>query len=111
MSLASYLPLTETTYYILLSLAPGPRHGYAIIKNCTRLSENRLVMSTGTLYGALKRLLDAGWIERSEDPQPNPTERERKTYSLTELGRQILNAEVDRLRSLLLAADRQENFA
>ena len=61
---AGSLPLTETTFYILLSLSPGSSHGYAILKDVERLSEGRLVLSTGTLYGALKRLLERDWIER-----------------------------------------------
>ena len=61
-------PMTETTYFILLSLAPGPSHGYAIMKDVQQLSQARVVLSTGTLYGALKRLLELGWIERVDDP-------------------------------------------
>ncbi len=64
----SNLPLTETTYFILLSLAPGPRHGYSIMKDVLQLSSGRVELSTGTLYSALKRLLDQNWIQRTEDP-------------------------------------------
>ena len=72
----SNLPLTETTLYILLSLAPGPRHGYAIMKDVRALSHNRVELSTGTLYSALKRLLDQNWIRerlsgQSETPYEN----------------------------------------
>lgn len=100
------LPLTEATLFILLSLAPEPKHGYAIMKDVQALSENRVVLSTGTLYGALKRLLEQGWIERVEDADGVPEEsgRPRKAYALTGLGRRILDAEVARLRSLILAA-------
>lgn len=105
----SFLPLTETTFFILLSLSPGPRHGYAIIKDSALLSGNRLTMSTGTLYGALKRLLELEWIERQDDPQPNPTDRERKVYTLTDLGRSILNAEIHRLRGIVQVIDRNES--
>ena len=62
-------PLTESTYFILLSLSPEPKHGYAIMKEVQELSEGRVVLSTGTLYGALKRLLDEGWIIRLEEIQ------------------------------------------
>lgn len=92
---------------MLLSLAPGPKHGYAIMKEVEGLSDGRLKLSTGTLYGAIQRLLDQGWIRRVEDPIPNDTDRERKSYDLTELGRRILNAEIERLRKLVAVAQLQ----
>lgn len=97
-------PLTETTLYILLALEPGPRHGYAILKAVEVLSSGRVSLSTGTLYGAIKRLLDAAWIERGPDPLPNDTDRERKAYRLTKLGRSILLAEINRLERLAFVA-------
>ena len=101
MEIQENLPLSEATFFIMLSLAPAPKHGYAIMKEVEALSEGRLLLSTGTLYGALKRLLEQGWIERVEDPQPDDTDRQRKAYRLSELGRRILEAETVRLRSLL----------
>jgi DNA-binding PadR family transcriptional regulator len=98
------LPLTETTYFIMLSLAPEPRHGYAIMKDVTALSDSRVVLSTSTLYGALKRLLEQGWIKRVDDPEPNDTVRPRKVYVLTDLGQRVLKEEVARLRALVTAA-------
>jgi DNA-binding PadR family transcriptional regulator len=100
-------PLTEATFYILLSLSPGPKHGYAIMKEVKELSHGRIVFSTGTLYGALRRLLEQAWIIRVEDPEPNPTDRERKAYSLTEVGREMVSAEIERLRSLLMIAQKR----
>jgi DNA-binding PadR family transcriptional regulator len=97
----SCLPLRETTFFILLSLAANPRHGYAVMKDVEDLSGGRVTLSTGTLYGALKRLLDQRWVERVEDPAPDGTERERKHYALTRLGRQILDAEITRLQVLV----------
>lgn len=98
------LPLTESTFYILLSLAPGPKHGYAIMKDVKTLSENRVVLSTGTLYGAIKRLLDQGWILRVDEPAEEGNGRERKAYLLTRHGRRILEAETARLGKLYQAA-------
>ncbi len=98
------LPLTETTYFILLSLAPGPRHGYAIMKDVRQLSRGRVALSTGTLYSALKRLLDEGWIDRAEAQQEPVDGRGRKDYRLTPLGQRILEAEVQRLQGLVSAA-------
>ncbi len=103
----SYLPLSEAVFFILLSLAPGPRHGYAILKEVATLSQERVNLSTGTLYGALKRMLEQNWIERVDDPQPNPTDRERKAYILTPFGRSVLKAELVRLRRLVDVAGLQ----
>jgi DNA-binding PadR family transcriptional regulator len=101
------LPLREPTFFILLSLSPGPKHGYAILKEVEILSEGRVMLSTGTLYGAIKRLLDRDWIKRVTDPIPNSTDRERKAYTLTELGRRVLNAEIQRLQQLVSVAQNQ----
>jgi DNA-binding PadR family transcriptional regulator len=101
----SHYPLTEVTYYVLLSLAPEDRHGYAIMKSVQRLSAGRVSLSTGTLYGALQRLVDQGWIMQIEEPQPNHPGRARKVYRLTQLGKAALSAEVNRLHSLLSAAE------
>jgi DNA-binding PadR family transcriptional regulator len=98
------LPLTEATYFILLSLAPGPRHGYAIMKDVYLLSHERVALSTGTLYTALKRLLDQGWIRRADEPESSVNGRQRKAYQLTELGSHILESEVQRLKGLVGAA-------
>lgn len=107
MDVHDQLPLTESTFFILLSLAPGPKHGYAILKDVEALSDGRLVLSTGTLYGALKRMLDGVWIERVPDPEPDESNRERKAYRLTKLGRRILDAETARLRRLVGLAELQ----
>lgn len=102
-------PLTETTFFILLSLHGGPRHGYAIMKEVQGLSENRINLSTGTLYGAIKRLLDLAWIERLDGEVDLASDskvdgRGQKVYELTDAGRRILNLEVERLESLVRQA-------
>jgi DNA-binding PadR family transcriptional regulator len=100
------LPLTESTFLILLSLASGPRHGYAIMKDVVALSEGRVQLSTGTLYGALKRLLGQDWIQRVDAvPDAAAGGRPRKEYLLTDRGQRAFDAEVARLESLLAAAD------
>lgn len=98
------LPLTEATFFIMLSLASEHKHGYAIMKDVRTLSDNRVVLSTSTLYGALKRLLEQGWIKRVDDLGSNETGRPRKVYALTDLGRRILDAEVARLQTLVTVA-------
>ena len=98
----SYLPLTEPTFYILLSLAPGKKHGYAISKDVKALSNERVNLSTSTLYTAIGRLLDQELIERlfdeEEDSGPGLP---RKSYALTELGKRVLEAETSRLQGMV----------
>ncbi len=94
------LPLSEAVFFILLSLLPGPKHGYAIMKDVETLSEARVCLSTGTLYGALKRLLEDGWIERMDD-DGEQTARQRKAYALTRLGKSVLEAEATRMKNLV----------
>jgi DNA-binding PadR family transcriptional regulator len=101
-NITEHLPLTEATFFILLSLIGGKKHGYAIMKDVAQLSDERITLGTGTLYGALGRLLDQGWIDRVDEERV--TGRPRKAYELSDLGRRILAAETERLRSLMEAA-------
>ena len=100
------LPLSEAVFFILLSLSPGPKHGYAIMKDVETLSESRVSLSTGTLYGALKRLLDGGWVRRVDELQDD-SGRERKSYVLTQLGKGILEAETARMQYLVVTAQKR----
>jgi DNA-binding PadR family transcriptional regulator len=101
----SYIPLTEPTFYILLSLAPGKKHGYAIMKDVAELSRERVKLSTSTLYTAVGRLLDQGLIERlSDDEQDSGPGLPRKSYALTALGRRVLEAEAVRLQGMVKEA-------
>jgi DNA-binding PadR family transcriptional regulator len=94
-------PLTEPVLLILLSLAEAPRHGYALLKDIESLSRGRVRLSTGTLYGALRRLLEDRWIERFEQED---TSREKQAYRLTSAGRAQLDGELDRMKQLTRAA-------
>ena len=98
---ASGPPLSEAVLLILLSLASQPRHGYSILKDVEELSSGRVVLSTGTLYGALQRLLATGWIEPVEQED---TSRGRQAYALTAAGRGALEGEVARMRMLARVA-------
>lgn len=98
------LPLTETTFFILLSMVSAPRHGYAILKDVAELSNHRVNLSAGTLYGALARLLEQAWIERLDSTDADESGRPKKEYQLSELGRNILSAETRRLESLVALA-------
>ena len=98
----SYLPLTEPTFYILLSLAPGKKHGYAISKDVKDLSNERVNMRTSTLYTAIGRLLDQELIERLfDDDEDSGPGLPRKSYALTELGKRVLKAEMSRLQGMV----------
>jgi DNA-binding PadR family transcriptional regulator len=90
-------PLSEAVLLILLSLADQPRHGYAILKDVEEMSEGRVRFSTGTLYGALRRLLDEEWIERFAEDE---AARDRVAYRLTRIGRQRLSAESARMKQM-----------
>ena len=88
--------LTEAVYYILLSLMK-PLHGYGIMQKVSEMTGNRLIISAGTLYGAINTLLDRGWIK-------HPTVQEesrRKEYVITDEGRTALVNELERLRELV----------
>lgn len=97
-------PLSEATFLILISLGSGPKHGYAIMKEVEELSQRRVLLSTGTLYGAIKRLLADGWIRRLDLAEDGNDGRERKSYALTPRGRKVLRAETARLRELVKIA-------
>src|ERR1700733_3952644 len=93
-------PLTEPVVLILTSLASQPRHGYALIKDIDSLSGGRVRMSTGTLFGALRRLLEDGWIERFAQ---DDTSRQKQAYRLTSAGRGQLQVELRRMQELTRA--------
>ncbi len=102
--------MSESTFLILLSIADAPLHGYRIMKRVQRLSSGIVRLSTGTLYGALKRLLEDRWIEpviRRAAPAKETT-RTRREYRLTDRGRRMLSAETLRMRSLVEAASAPE---
>lgn len=90
------IALTEAVYYILLSLIT-PRHGYGIMQNAESLSRGRVKLAAGTLYGAINSLLDKGWITAL----PGEKDSRKKEYLITEEGKQVLLAEIRRLKELL----------
>ena len=96
-------PLSEQTYYILLSLQSEPRHGYAIAKDVQALSIGRVSLSVSTLYTTLKRLLDDGWIRLLDEVSEGPG-KPRKIYELSRKGGHVLAAEIQRLDTLVSAA-------
>ena len=109
-----HLPLTPAVFYILLVLADGERHGYSIMKEVEAHSDGQIKMGPGTLYGSVKRMLAAQFIEEAESRTDEDDER-RRYYRLTDFGRRVAAAEARRLSTLVkLAQEKQllgETFA
>ena len=104
-TLDDLLPLTPTVFHVLVALAGGPRHGYAVAEEVEELTEGRIVMGPGTLYGSLQRMQDAGLIEET----PNPGDEglhagRRRYYKMTPLGSEALRAESEGLMRALTVA-------
>jgi DNA-binding PadR family transcriptional regulator len=109
-------PLREPTLFILLTLSKERKHGYAILKDVEVLSEGRVVLSTGTLYGALARLLEQGVIRKSTDDRgssgsnnrsDSTDNQKRKYYELTQFGYRVLTVEIKRMGTILATASRE----
>lgn len=100
-------PLSPQVFHILLALAGGERHGYGIILDVERDTEGALRLGPGTLYGALKRLTEAGFVaESGRRPDPDLDDERRRYYRLTEAGRRALAAEAGRLAGAVARARR-----
>ena len=101
----SFLPLTPAVFHILLTLADGEAHGYAVMQEVTRRSGGSVRLGPGTLYGAIGRLLEDKLIVESEErPDPEMDDTRRRYYRLTKLGGRVLAAETERLSDLVKAA-------
>ena len=96
----SHLPLTPAVFHILLALAEGERHGYAVMQEVEERTGGVIRMGPGTLYGSLKRMTVSGLIEAAGEEDGE----RRRHYSLTKLGRSVLMAEAQRLETLVDAA-------
>jgi DNA-binding PadR family transcriptional regulator len=102
---AAHLPLTPAAFQILVALADGEKHGYAIIKEVARRSEGKVQLRAGTLYAAIERLVDAGLIvESAERPDPALDDERRRYYRLHDRGRAVAMAEAERLAETLARA-------
>jgi DNA-binding PadR family transcriptional regulator len=101
-------PLSPAVFHILLCLAEGERHGYAIKREIAQRTGGKLKLGPGVLYGSINKLLDQGWIEESDErPDAHLDDERRRYYRLTALGRKVAQAEVARMRELVeLAAAR-----
>jgi len=95
------LPLTPAVFHILLALADGERHGYAIMQEVAESTNRQINMGPGTLYGTIKRLLEAGWIEESDRrPDANEDDERRRYYRLTGVGQRVVEAEAARYNEM-----------
>lgn len=102
-------PLPSSTLHILLALAEGEKHGYAIMRDVEAMSSGAVRMGPGTLYGSIKRMLADGLIEETDDrPDPEMDDQRRRYYRLTQVGQRACNSEVDRLRALVAWAHRAQ---
>ncbi|HEV3058734.1 MAG TPA: PadR family transcriptional regulator [Vicinamibacterales bacterium] len=101
----SLLPLTPAMFYVLVALADGETHGYAILKEVEHLTGGEVRLSTGTLYGIIKRLLGEGLVREQRVDEPR-----RRSYELTPFGRDVAKAEAARLEQTLAIARRKPLF-
>lgn len=100
------LPLPPAQLHILLALADGEKHGYAVMSEVEQMTDGEVSMGPGTLYGAIKRMLNAGLIEESDDrPDPELDDQRRRYYRTTGFGARVLDAELSRLDQLIRAAE------
>jgi DNA-binding PadR family transcriptional regulator len=97
-----FLPLKPQWFHILLSLAGGEQHGYGIMQDVLDRTTGKVHLWPATLYGSIKRLIEAELIEESDErPAPELDDARRRYYRLTDLGRRVLDAECERLQELV----------
>jgi DNA-binding PadR family transcriptional regulator len=100
----SFIPLKTQWFHIMLSLAAGEQHGYGIMQDVLDRTTGKARLWPATLYGSLKRLIEADLIEESKKrPAPEEDDARRRYYRLTTLGKRVLDAECDRLQDLVRA--------
>jgi DNA-binding PadR family transcriptional regulator len=104
----SFLPLTPLSHAVLLALADGSLHGYAIMKDIEEQTVARVRAGTGTLYAALQRMMDQGLIVEADRPPDPGDDARRRYYALTELGRAVARAEARRLADVLTLAQQKQ---
>ena len=107
-----FLPLTPAVLHILLALADGEKHGYAIMQEVVQVSQGQVNMGPGTLYGSIKRMLQSELIAQTDErPDPQLDDERRRYYRLTEFGRRVLCAEAKRLETLVAVSRRKQALA
>lgn len=102
---SSLLPLAPAHLHVLMALADGEKHGYAIMREVEAMTEGDVSMGPGTLYGAIKRMLKLGLIEESDErPDPELDDERRRYYEATGFGLRVLSAEAARLQQMVAVA-------
>ena len=97
-AIQSLLPLTPTVFHMLLALADGEKHGYGIMRAVEAETHGQMQIRTGSLYGSIRRMTEAGLIEATtERPAPELDDERRRYYGLTDFGRRVLSAEAARI--------------
>ena len=98
-------PLPGAVFHILIALADRDRHGYSIMQDVAARTDGKVKLSPGTLYSAIRRMLEQGLVEElSESPDPSSTDERRRYYRITRLGKRVAAAEVERLTALVKQA-------
>jgi DNA-binding PadR family transcriptional regulator len=99
------IPLPTAVFHILLCLAEGERHGYALKREIARRTDGKLILGPGVLYGSIQKMLDQGLIDESDDrPDPHLDDERRRYYRVTLFGRKVVHAETARMRELVALA-------
>jgi DNA-binding PadR family transcriptional regulator len=101
-----FLPLSLPIFHMLLALTEGERHGYALKRAILQRTEGKLNLGSGALYGSIDKMLEAGFIEESDErPDPHLDDERRRYYRITALGRRVVEAEALRMRDLVRLAE------
>lgn len=95
-------PLTESYFYILLCLYREEMHGYGIMQETARITDNRVKIGSGTMYGAVGNMMKKGWIQEID----NPADDRKKLYRLTREGREVFTGELERVKELVANAEK-----
>ena len=104
-------PLTPAVFHILLALSNGERHGYGTMKQVEADSQGKVSMGPGTLYGSLKRMLDAGLVRESDKRvDPEMDDQRRIYYQITGIGAEALAAELERYKHIVTIAQQRKLF-
>jgi DNA-binding PadR family transcriptional regulator len=111
-NLHKFLPLKSQWFHIMLSLAGGEQHGYGIMQEVLQRTNGKVRLWPATLYGTIKRLIEADMVEESDErPAPELDDARRRYYRLTPLGSRVLNAECERLQELVRAIQTKQSMA
>ncbi|NKB88724.1 MAG: PadR family transcriptional regulator [Acidobacteria bacterium] len=105
---SSHLPLSERDFRVLFALLDAPLHGYGLVKAIREHSEGTVIVDPANLYRGMQRMIDEGLVRDGERRPAPDSARIRRYYELTDLGRQVLSADAERMRSLVSAASQKD---